>query len=199
MPQLPRLALHRAHVPAAHLRPGGAAPMSTCPTPTKSPRSKRRRTTKAKRAQPKQVQPVSAPAESEPVPAGMVRLRSGQIVTEEDASELLPRARPPGERAPAREVPADAEPTYHRTPASACCAHTFDPEALHDELDDLRAEVAREREARIRAESFAEGERAAYERVLASVLAAPVQPHRPAAATAALRVTRGSSVTAQRD
>ncbi|NOJ96666.1 hypothetical protein HMI51_27480, partial [Corallococcus coralloides] len=122
--------------------------MSTCPTPPARPRRRRI------------PPPPLEIAEGEPVPPGMVRLLSGQLVSEEEAAqvipgELPPEARWPEEAAPAQETP--VAPTYRREPAGACCAHTFDPEALHDELDALRAERARLREALARSEGRAEG------------------------------------------
>ncbi|MBZ4373281.1 hypothetical protein [Corallococcus sp. AS-1-6] len=121
--------------------------MSICPTPPARPRRR----------------PVPPPppeiGEGEPVPPGMVRLLSGQLVSEEEAAqvipgELPPEARWPGEASPAPEAHA---PTYRREPPGACCAHTFDPEALHDELDALRAQAAQLREDLARSEGRAEG------------------------------------------
>ncbi|NRD61483.1 hypothetical protein HRD49_06930, partial [Corallococcus exiguus] len=164
--------------------------MSTCPTPPARPRRR----------------PVPPPpqeiAEGEPVPPGMVRLLSGQLVTEEDASQVIPgqlppEARWPEEGEPTRETP--EAPTYRREPAGACCAHTFDPEALHDELDALRAERAQLREDLARSEGRAEGERAAYERVIASLLASRPVPVAPAVTQPRQRDVTLRSVTVQRD
>ncbi|NOK38518.1 hypothetical protein HMI49_35515, partial [Corallococcus exercitus] len=121
--------------------------MSTCP---KQPVRQRRR-------------PVPPPppeiAEGEPVPPGMVRLLSGQLVREEEAAQVIPGELPPEARWPdeASPVPESNAPTYRREPAGACCAHTFDPEALHDELDALRAQAAQLREDLARSEGRAEG------------------------------------------
>ncbi|RKI09820.1 hypothetical protein D7Y15_23260 [Corallococcus sp. AB030] len=89
----------------------------------------------------------------------MVRLPSGQLFSEEEASQWFPGALPPEARWPddAQSAPAAEAPTYRREPAGACCAHTFDPEALHDELDALRAERAHLRESLARSEGRAEG------------------------------------------
>ncbi|MCY1047572.1 hypothetical protein OV208_40105 [Corallococcus sp. bb12-1] len=177
--------------------------MSTCPQPTEGTGAKPRPAQPGKRGRSSPAPSSPKPDEVAPAPAGMVRLLSGQLVTVEDAQQVLPRARPPGTPAPARDGASDDAPTYRREPAGDCCAHTFDPTSLHDELDALRAEVAREREGRIRAEAFAEGERAAYERVLASVLAArpmeaPSRPARPVDTSVTQPVTL-ASVTPQRD
>ncbi|MHA7631649.1 hypothetical protein [Corallococcus sp. M7] len=98
-------------------------------------------------------------AEGEPVPPGMVRLLSGQLVSEEEAAQVIPGELPPQARWPSEASPAPESdaPSYRREPAGACCAHTFDVGALHDELDALRAQVAQLREDLARSEGRAEG------------------------------------------
>ncbi|RKH02965.1 hypothetical protein, partial [Corallococcus carmarthensis] len=163
--------------------------MSTCP---KQPVRQRR-------------QPVPPPppeiAEGDSVPPGMMRLLSGQLVSEEEAAQVIPGELPPEARWPSEASPAPEPeaPTYRREPAGACCAHTFDPGALHDELDALRVQVAQLREDLARSEGRAEGERAAYERVLASLLAARSVPVAPAVTQTRRRDVTQASVTPQRD
>ncbi|WP_147450023.1 hypothetical protein, partial [Corallococcus carmarthensis] len=91
----------------------------------------------------------------EPVPAGMVRLLSGQLVTEEDASQVIPGDLPPEARWP---TPTDVAPDVgHQLPGDESCSHA-------DELERVRAELARsdeallhERESRLRAEAELSG------------------------------------------
>ncbi|NNC10171.1 hypothetical protein HJC10_46220, partial [Corallococcus exiguus] len=90
-------------------------------------------------------------AEGEQVPPGMVRLLSGQLVTEDDAGQWIPGELPPEARWP---TPTDVAPDVGiQFPGDESCSHA-------DELEQVRAELARrdeallhEREARLRAEA----------------------------------------------
>ncbi|NNC22526.1 hypothetical protein HJC22_43370, partial [Corallococcus exiguus] len=89
------------------------------------------------------------------MPAGMVRLLSGQLVTEEDASQVIPGDLPPEARWPTpTDVTADVGLQF---PGDESCSHA-------DELERVRAELARrdeallyERESRVRAEAELSG------------------------------------------
>ncbi|GHG79586.1 hypothetical protein [Comamonas sp. JC664] len=94
-----------------------------------------------------------------PVAPGHRRLLGGDIVTEADGTQVIPppRARMQPDRDPAaQEMPVEA------SPASCGCPR--------DELELLRAKLAVEREARIRAEAHGAGLAEGYSRALAQVL-----------------------------
>ncbi|GMT96854.1 hypothetical protein KH5H1_09730 [Corallococcus caeni] len=66
------------------------------------------------------------------MPEGMVRLLSGQLVTEEDASQVIPGQLPPEARWP---TPTDVVPDIGLQPPEDGCPHA-------DELEHVRAELA---------------------------------------------------------
>lgn len=103
----------------------------------------------------------SASAEApEDVPPGMVRLPSGQLVPAELAAQVLP---PPGSGTAARRRAPEAQPAAAEASwPSPCCAR--------DEVEALRAELAQEREARVRAEAHSAGLVEGYRRAMAQVL-----------------------------
>ncbi|WP_141330927.1 hypothetical protein [Myxococcus sp. AB025B] len=109
------------------------------------------------------------PPESE-VPPGMVRLLSGQLVSEAQAQQVIP---PPGSGARARGEDPGVPPDFF---AEACpCAQ--------QQVADLRAQLLAEREARLRAESYAAGVDHGWRQAIA--LLAPWTGARPAQPPAA--------------
>ncbi|MBZ4395147.1 hypothetical protein [Myxococcus sp. AS-1-15] len=109
------------------------------------------------------------PPESE-VPPGMVRLLSGQLVSEAQAQQVIP---PPGSGARARGEDSGVPPDFF---AEACpCAQ--------QQVAELRAQLLAEREARLRAESYAAGVDQGWRQAIA--LLAPWAGARPAQPPAA--------------
>ncbi|MCY1043306.1 hypothetical protein OV208_18460 [Corallococcus sp. bb12-1] len=113
--------------------------MSACPTPRGAHRKKGTR--------PKREPTAPMPEDVAPVPTGMVRLLSGQLVTEADARQVLPGPLPPEARWPTPPDEPDAapslQPALHLDDVSMACPDTH-------ELDWLRAELARRDEALVR-------------------------------------------------
>ncbi|NTX54835.1 hypothetical protein, partial [Myxococcus sp. CA039A] len=120
------------------------------------------------------------PSPEEEVPPGMVRLLGGQLVTAEQAQQVIP---PVGSGTASRARGEDPG-----VPASffadACpCAQA--------QVAELRAQLLEEREARLRAESYAAGVSHGWERAVA--LLAPVAGARPATPTVAVATPLSSA------